>query len=101
MQSVAPMRRASGASSPIEAWLFRKRCSRSSSPIGSELGCSTRKRGLKRPANAIISAMNATFSARALSSSTEMSSVREKGRWTDQTFSPEVLMSARAFSARS
>ena len=49
----------------------------------------------------IISAMNATFSARALSSSTEISSVREKGRWTDQTFNPEALMSARAFSARS
>ena len=99
MHSCAPIRAASLRNMPIEAMLFRIRCSRSPSAIGSELGCSTSFSGPTSPQIAIISVRNSRLAMRALSFSTEMSSLRENGRWHDQTFRPASSAMRLACSA--
>jgi len=74
------MHAAASRSTPIEAMLFRMRCSRSASAIGSELGCNTNFFGPNSPQIAIISVRNPMLAIRALSLSTEISSVRENGK---------------------
>lgn len=74
------MHAAASRSTPIEAMLFRMRCSRSASAIGSELGCNTNFFGSNSPQIAIISVRNPMLAIRALSLSTEISSVRENGK---------------------